>query len=561
MAGHHRMMSGRRRPGWSLAASQVPAWLLLGLGVLVPLATLVWAARSGVPGSIESTVPVTERLARTVGTTLVQAGASTLATLVVGFPVAWVLARFHFPGKGLVRAVVAMPFVLPSVVVGAAVLALAGPSGPLGSVAPRPGSAESLALVVLAHVAYELIIVVAVVGARLESMPQHLDEAARTLGAGGWRRATGVALPQLAPAFARAAALVFLLTAGSLGVVLVLGGPRWATLDLEVWYLGTQLLDLRGAALLALVQAGFVVVVAGVWLGTSGGAARRGSGRVTRSAPLSAGRAGAPASGLRPPRRPRGAEWWWVAGAVAVVSAFSAAPFVALGTRLGSVSPGRFAELWVEGDRGVAPLGPAVARSLGYATAVALVCTAAAVGLGLAVRRGRGAVASGLVALPVGVSAAAIGLGVVLMALVGPVDLRGSGVAVVLVQAAMALPFAAGVIVPVMLALPDSLEEAAAMLGAGWGQRWRRVLWPLAAVGVAGGAALAAAVALGEFGASTFIVRGDAPTLPTLVGRLLARQAPEAVSLGTLVAALLGVLCAVLVVGADRLAERSRLDR
>lgn len=159
--------------------------------------------------------------------------------------------------------------------------------------------------------------------------------------------------------------------------------------------------------------------------------------------------------------------------------------------------------------------------------------------------------------MPVGVSAAAVGLGVVLMSLIGPVDLRGSVAAVVLVQAAMALPFAVGVIVPVLTAVPKRLEEAAATLGAGVSQQRRRVVVPLAAAGIAGGAALAAAAALGEFGASTFVVRGDAPTLPTLVGRLLSRQAPEAVATGTLVAAVLGLLCGLLVVLAQSLARRA----
>jgi len=204
------------------------------------------------------------------------------------------------------------------------VLALLGPGGPLGSLAPQPGSAGSLALIVVAHVSYELIIVVAIVGARLEALLEALPsaqlETARTLGAGAWRRGAAVVLPQILPAVAGAAALVFLLTAGSLGVVLVLGGPRWATLDAEVWYLGTQLLDLRGAAILALVQAGFVAVV-GVAYATAGrrswGVVRWDVARRVQSVPAGVwepapGRSAAPAR----PQAPSGAgspgssRWW-----------------------------------------------------------------------------------------------------------------------------------------------------------------------------------------------------------------------------------------------------------
>ena len=126
------------------AAALAPTWTLITLGVLVPLAALMWGARTGIAGSVDSSVSIGARLARTGRVTLIQAGASTVATLVVGLPVAWVLARFRFFGRGLIRALVAAPFVLPSVVVGAAVLALAGPSGPFGSFAPQPGSALSL---------------------------------------------------------------------------------------------------------------------------------------------------------------------------------------------------------------------------------------------------------------------------------------------------------------------------------------------------------------------------------------------------------------------------------
>lgn len=532
-------------------AALVPTWALLGLGVIVPLLTLAWAARSGVPGAIDSTVPLGDRLARTGWVTLVQAGASTVATLAVGLPLAAALTRYQFPGRGVLRAVVAMPFVLPSVVVGAGVLALLGPGGPLGGAALQPGTTASLGLVVVAHVSYELIVVVAIVGARLEALPQAQLETARTLGAGSWRRNVAVVAPQVLPAVAGAAMLIFLLTAGSLGVVLIVGGPRWATLDAEVWYLGTQLLDLRGAASLALVQAAVVVAVGAAYLAAGRRPGTRGSGSAESGAPLGRGGAG---SG----RRPRGAEWGWVVMAVGLVAAFSAAPFVALGARLGGVSPTSFVSLWTDGTRGVPPLGAAAARSLGAALVVAAVCVVAAIGVGLAVRLGHGRLTQGVLALPVGVSAAAIGLGVVVMALVGPIDLRGSAAAVVLVQAAAALPFAVGVIMPVIAALPRSLEEVAASLGAGQAQRWRRVVLPVTATAIAGGAALAAAVALGEFGASTFVVRGDAPTLPTLVGRLLSRQSPESVALGTLVAAVLGLMCGLLVVLAQALAQRSR---
>ena len=136
-------------------------------------------------------------------------------------PGAYVLARYEFPGRRVVRALVTVPFVLPTVVVGSAFLALLGAGGPLGA----SGSTRPLGAILLAHVFFNYAVVVRTVGGLWSHLDPRQEEAARMLGASRLRAFREVTLPALRPAIAAAAAIVFLFTFTSFGVILILGGP------------------------------------------------------------------------------------------------------------------------------------------------------------------------------------------------------------------------------------------------------------------------------------------------------------------------------------------------
>ena len=181
--------------------------------------------------------------------TLWQAALSTVLTVLVALPAAHVLSRYQFRGRRLVRALVAVPFVLPTVVVGAAFLALLGPRGPLGI-----DLDETVWAILLAHVFFNHAVVVRIVGGLWEGLDPSTEEAARTLGATRWRAFTAVTLPALRPAIVSAASIVFLFTFTSFGVVQILGGPGQATLEVEIYRQTADLLDLPVAAVLSLIQ-------------------------------------------------------------------------------------------------------------------------------------------------------------------------------------------------------------------------------------------------------------------------------------------------------------------
>ena len=175
--------------------------------------------------------------------TVWQAVASTLLTLAVALPASYVIGRYRFRGRSVVSAVVLVPFVLPTVVVALAFLAI------------LPGPVQQgWAPILVAHVFFNVAVVVRVVGTFWANLDPRLSEAAATLGASPRQRFREITVPLLSPALAAAAAIVFLFSFTSFGVVLILGGPRYATIEAEIYDQAVRMFDLRAAAVLSLVQ-------------------------------------------------------------------------------------------------------------------------------------------------------------------------------------------------------------------------------------------------------------------------------------------------------------------
>ena len=219
--------------------------------------------------------------------TLGQAAASTALTLLVGLPGAWLVARYRFAGKTLFRALTAIPFVLPTLVVAAAFDALLGARGWINAALESAGMpplrfTRTLGAILVAHVFYNTSIVLRLVGDYWSRIDRRLWDAARTLGAGAAQRWLRVSLPLLAAPVAAAAVLVFIFCFTSFGVILILGGPRFATIEVEIYYQAISLFDLPVAASLSLVQIAITLAL--------GIAYTRLMRRVTRPLPLRAPR-------------------------------------------------------------------------------------------------------------------------------------------------------------------------------------------------------------------------------------------------------------------------------
>jgi thiamine transport system permease protein len=207
--------------------------------------------------------------ARLLAFTTGQALLSTLLTLAAGMPAAYAFARYEFRGKSLLRALTTIPFVMPTMVVAAAFTALLGPRGYvnqglmalLGLDTPPLRLQQTLALVLLAHVFYNATIVVRLLGGFWANLDPRIEEAARVLGAGRWRTFREVTLPLLLPAVVASALLIFLFCFTSFGVILILGGPQLATIEVEIYYQAVPLFNLPLAAVLSIVQMVFTFAI------------------------------------------------------------------------------------------------------------------------------------------------------------------------------------------------------------------------------------------------------------------------------------------------------------
>ena len=487
------------------------------------------------------------RTLRLIGLTIGQAALASVVCVVLGLPIAHVLYRLKFRGQRMLRALVVLPFVLPTVVVGVAFRTLLREGGLLGGLHLD----GTFAAIMLALVFFNVAVVVRTVGTTWEGLDQRQEEAARVLGAGPVRVWLTVTLPRLAPAITSAASIVFLFCSTAFGVVLVLGGTKFGTIETEIYLLTTQFLDLRGASVLSVTQLVVVVLVLLV--------AARARGRRTAQKRVASGRSG---------RAPRLGDLPSIVVTLAV-AAFLALPIVALLLRSLRTADGwglgNYLALGTTGSRNalVVPVWVALGNSL----VIAVQATAIALVIGLAAsmvisRRPR---SSGLrrslagfdavLMLPLGVSAVTVGFGFLITLNTPPFDLRSSPVLVPIAQALVALPLVVRTILPVLTGIDGRMRESAAVLGSPPWRVLRDV--DLAIVGrpVLAASGFAFAVALGEFGATSFLSRPDRPTLPVVIFRLIGL--PGGDNFGMAIAA--SVVLAAVTVAVIALVERLRV--
>lgn len=532
------------RPGPTRARHPVgtAAVVVVGVAVAVPVvAVLVRAVRldGGWSAGALTRILASPRTWRVIGLTVAQAAASTALTLVVGLPVAWVLARFRFRGRSLLRTLTIVPFVLPTVVIGAAFASLLGPSG----LVDLRGTWWA---VLAAHLCFNLAVVVSVVGAALGDLDPDLESAARLLGAGPVSTARRVLLPAVAPAVGAAAVVVFLFCLTSFGVIVILGGGPVTTVEVEIWVRATQQFDLSGAAVLAGLQV--LAVVATLALHAGFARHRRGAGSH-------------PDTG----RRPRSvAERTAVAGTALVVLFVVGLPLAALAERSLRVGDGYGLAHWTGLGSATAGTGLAVSPldavlvSLATSAVGATVSVLVAVPAAAVAARRPGGAADRLLLVPLGVSATTIGLGLLLAAGRPPVDLRGSWWLVPAAQALVAVPLVVRAVAPALREVSPSVRDAAAVLGADGRARWWRVELPVVRPAVVAGAGLALVACLGEFGATVFLARSDRPTVPVAVERLLSRPGAAGFGQAMALSCILVLLCGVLLAALDRIGNGRR---
>lgn len=557
------------RTGLNLTIITLPL-LFFGLFYFYPLASIFQLSFSW-----ESEQPLWQTVTQpfylqTFWFTFWQAVVSTTLTILLAFPGAYVFARYHFWGKQTIKAIITLPFVLPTVVVANAFTALLGPSGLLNDWlttlfmldAPPIQLQNSIWLILLAHVFYNYSVALRMISGFWQNLDPNLPQAAQMLGLSPRRAFWQITWPLLAPAVGATAVLIFLFTFTSFGVILLLGGAGFATLEVEIYQQAVKLFNLPVAATLSLLQILFTFTL--MWFYTHI------QTKLARSLTLH--------------RKQTLAIRNWqdrviVFSNIGLMACLLGLPLLALLTRSFTGQNGfttRFYRQLFINERDSIFFVPPI-EAITNSTGFALVTVIMSLIIGLAIvwlltlttesaegaEKENSLISNSLLAkirsildplfmLPLATSAVTLGFGYIITLNEPPLNLRSSIVLVPIAHTLVAVPFVVRTVLPAMRRVDNSLREAASMLGATPHRVRREIDWPLIRQAVLVGAVFAFTMSMGEFGATLFIARPQTPTMPVAIFRFLGQ--PGALNYGQALAmsSLLMLVCTLGFIAIER---------
>lgn len=413
---------------------------------------------------------LTEVVTFTIGQALV----STIICLGFGLPGAFLLYRKSFFGVGFFRALIAVPFVLPTVVVAIA----------LNSYRQF---LPTILVILVAHLFLNYSIVVRTVGGVWATLDVNLELAAQLDGASGAQIFRRIVLPQLRPAIASAAALAFLYCVTSFGVILVLGGGEISSIETNIYFSLTYFLDFKTAGILALIQTAITLATFVITRKLGAGDFEFGEGQH---------------GGSKVNRRN---TWQFL------VLGFFVILVVAI-PLLGIIAQARFDSLnemvWLATANS--------ARNLLIAGFIAVVFGTL---LSWLLSRTRAKWLETLFLLPLGVSTVVLGFGY----LIALPWLRSTWFAMPLIQALLAMPLVIRMVYPALVAQGVDLREEASTAGANHWQTFRYIEAPLITPVLQSAMVYSALISLGEFGAASLLTFGNQVTLPVVLYQMISR--------------------------------------
>jgi thiamine transport system permease protein len=498
-----------------------------------------------------------KRVLEPLGFTTYQALLSTLLTLVLGLPSAWVFAHFKFPGKKTLKVLTTLPFILPTVVVAAGFNTLLGPRGwiNLGLMTlinlqtPPITFLNTFGAILVAHVFYNTTIIIRVVSNAWASQNIRLQQAAKVLGANPWQTFKEVTFPLLRPSILAATLLVFLFNFTSFGVVLMLGGPQFATLEVEIYIQALHLLNLPLAGILSIIQLIFTLGITVLHNRLSD----KGDLNIT------------PRSQEYVERKPRkGVERWTVLILSIILFSLLISPLASLATRsFVKLEPDRgergeivrgftlqyYRELGINRRNSLFYVPPiaSIRNSFMFAliTIIITLILGTLVAYALQQRTPINKVLDPLLMLPLGASAITLGLGFIIVFNHPPFSTIRFPILLPIAHSLVALPFVVRTLNPALQSISNSTRNAARVLGASPLQVWREVDLPLLAPAILISVIFGLTISLGEFGASTFLSRPEYPTMPVAIFRYISQ--PGALNYGQALAmsTILMTVCAI----------------
>jgi thiamine transport system permease protein len=478
--------------------------------------------------------------------TLWQAAVSTIVTVVVAIPGAYLLYRRSFPGQRIVNALITVPFVLPSIVVAVGFTVFRSVHEFYQGLG-LTFLADPVYWIIAAHVFVNYSIAVKTIGGVWATLDSDTESAAELDGAGRFRTIVSVSLPQLRPAIFSAAALIFLFSATSFGVVLVLGGGQVQTIETAIFFAATQNLDLELAAALVLAQTLITALAFMVGTRLAGGAF--GLEQVFE--------------GNRKPRVDR-RDLFAVFSSVSIWVGLLAMPLALVLVQAfnskGSFSLDNFTNLGTRGARDL--LNITFVDAAGNSIRNMLIAAVIAFVLGILIAwlltRTKVRSLDLVFLLPVGISSVALGFGFLIAFDAEWFPLRSSWLIVPLAQALIALPMVIRLVYPALVSIGKEPIEQAQLDGASSFQVWRFIESRLIRGVLVTALGFAAIISIGEFGASSFLANGSQATIPTLLYRLISRPGEQNYGMAMAVSAILILLSALVVYFGSR-APQERL--
>ena len=459
--------------------------------------------------------------------TLWQAAVSTLVTLVIAIPGAYLIYRRSFPGQRFIKALITVPFVLPSIVVAVGFTVFRNVHDfwiELG----LTFLSDPIYWIIAAHVFVNYSIAVRTIGGVWAALDTEIDEAAELDGAGRIRTLLAVSLPQLRPAIFSAAALVFLFAATSFGIVLVLGGGQVQTIETAIYFSATQFLDLESAAGLVFIQT--LITATAFLIGSS-----LAKGTVGLEQVFEGG------------RKPRLDSRDWLAAVVTagIVLGLLVMPMLLVLVEAFKVGDGwgftNFANLGTRGARDLLNISviDAAANSLRNMFVAAAIAYALGTLISWLLFRTKQMLLDLVFLVPLGVSSVVLGFGFLVSFDATWLPLRSSWLIVPLAQALIALPMVIRLVYPALVSIGKEPIEQASLDGASSWQIWRFVETGMIKGVLLTAAGYAAIISVGDFGASSFLAYGSEGTIPTLLYRLIARPGEQNYGMAMAVSAIL----------------------
>jgi len=463
------------------------------------------------------------RMLKIIWFTFWQAGLSTLLTLVCALPCAFVLSHYAFKGKKIIKTLASIPFVLPAIVVATALQACFGKNGIFFGVKLE----HPVVLILLAHVFYNFSVMLRIITGFWSSLQGRIREAAMVLGAGPWQVFLTITLPLLKPAIFAASILVFIFCFSSFGIVLILGGPSFSTIETEIYRQAAHLFNLPLASFLSLIQIGFTFAL--MWFYSSF------TKRAVRFTP------DAEQANLRKPIHLW--EKMIIAGVIFFIVLLCVVPLLALVMKSltydGKFSLIFYKALFENRSDSIFYIPPfhAIKYSFLFAGGALVIALITGVCAAFFIRFCDRNINNRLTSffdpifmLPLSTSAVTLGFGIIITLDKPPLNLRTSIFLIPIAHALVGFPFVLRSILPALRSIPEQLSDAASVLGASPLKIFKAVDLPLISKALVAGAIFAFTISLGEFGATIFTARPETPTIPVAIYRFLGQ--PGAMNYG-----------------------------